>query len=279
MTAGVLKSFAEIDPSVDFYIVGLKTNSSRIAVKFIYRRKFGDILQNIVKHQQDMQVREKGRAVSISDMEKELVFSKCRQNTLNSELLAKLFEAIICGHSYPEFLLSTVIRRIKTDSDEEKNKHIKINDTRIGIIKACINRRSRISGQKEEIKMALDKENRNPAYLCGRLFAVLEAIQQKASNYFLNRTIRDSYFASAAANPAVMFPKLIKLSQYHLSKIGDPKYFTDDVKEIVDLLGSEFPGTLTLTEQGKFIIGYYQQQKYTDERKKLIQEVKNNGNQ
>lgn len=44
VTAGVLKSFAEIDPSVDFYIVGLKTNSSRIAVKFIYRRKFGDIL-------------------------------------------------------------------------------------------------------------------------------------------------------------------------------------------------------------------------------------------
>ncbi len=40
------------------------------------------------------------------------------------------------------------------------------------IIKACINRKDRYSKNKEEIKMALDIENNNQAYLCGRFFAV-----------------------------------------------------------------------------------------------------------
>ena len=35
--------------------------------------------------------------------------------------------------------------------------------------------------------MALDLENKTPAYLCGRLFAVLEKLQQDASGGNLNR--------------------------------------------------------------------------------------------
>ena len=41
--------------------------------------------------------------------------------------------------------------------------------------------------------MALDIENNNQAYLCGRLFAVLEKVQSDALPG-LNRTIKDSYF-------------------------------------------------------------------------------------
>ena len=66
--------------------------------------------------------------------------------------------------------------------------------------------------------MSLDKTNQTPAYLCGRLFAVLEKLQQDASNNSLNRTIKDAYFASASAKPALVFPKLIRLAQNHLSK-------------------------------------------------------------
>jgi len=52
-----------------------------------------------------------------------------------------------------------------------------MNDVRMGIIKAYINREDRLNGRKEEIQMSLDNSNTNPAYLCGRLFAVLEYIQ------------------------------------------------------------------------------------------------------
>ncbi len=153
---------------------------------------------------------------------------------------------------------------------------MKYNDIRKRIIKATINRNARLSGKKEEINLALDKENRSPAYLCGRLFAELEELQQKAANYSLNRTIRDSYFASAAAHPSALFPRIMKLSQYHLSKLGNPKYAEDQIAEIMDKLGGEFPQALNQTEQGKFIIGYYHQKSYLDEVKKSSKANKTN---
>ena len=66
--------------------------------------------------------------------------------------------------------------------------------------------------------MALDIENNNQAYLCGRLFAVLEKVQSDA------------------------------LPGYKIV-----------TGEIIDKLIGKFPKTLPLSEQGKFIIGYYQQ--------------------
>ena len=122
----------------------------------------------------------------------------------------------------------------------------------------AINRKDRYSKNKEEIKMALDIENNNQAYLCGRLFAVLEKVQSDALPG-LNRTIKDSYFASACANPSTVFPKLIKLSQYHIEKLEYKVKYKIVTGEIMDKLNGKFPKTLPLSEQGKFIIGYYQQ--------------------
>ena len=114
--------------------------------------------------------------------------------------------------------------------------------------------------------MALDTNNTNLAYLCGRLFAMLEKIQSKASNDKINKTIKDSYFASACSTPAKVFPRLLMLSQNHLSKIENGFYWNSIVGEIISMLGQEFPQTLTLTEQGMFIIGYYQQYYYKKEK-------------
>ena len=68
--------------------------------------------------------------------------------------------------------------------------------------------------------MALDIENNNQAYLCGRLLAVAEKIQMESvKGGDLNRTVKDTYFSSACANPAKVFPNIMKLEQYHLEKI------------------------------------------------------------
>ena len=110
--------------------------------------------------------------------------------------------------------------------------------------------------------MALDRKNDNPAYLCGRLFAVLENIQNFAvGGGQLNSTIKDKYFASAAAKPASVFPTLIKLSQYHVKKLreGSQIFYAKLVGEIMNMLTNEFPRTLSLADQGRFMIGYYQQ--------------------
>lgn len=273
VTDELLSSKNNIDPDVDFYIVGLKPNSARISVKFIYRKRFGEILENFAAFQNDLAMKENGRPISFWQIKKELIPPKSKDN-VNPTLMSKLLDSIVYSRDFPQALLSTVIWRVKVDSDEEKNQFIKLNDVRMGIIKGCINRKARLLGQKEEIKMALDKENENVAYLCGRLFAVLEAVQQKASNYSLNRTIKDSYFSSASSKPATVFPNLMRLSQYHLSKIGDPVYFNNDIKEIMDKLPGEFPQSLPLIEQGKFMIGYYQQRSYSDTKRKEAKAAK-----
>ena len=110
-------------------------------------------------------------------------------------------------------------------------------------------------------KMSLDLENKNQAYLCGRLFAVLEKIQQDASGGGLNRTIKDSYFASACSKPSTVFPKLYKLSQNHIKKLSSPIFYNKLCGEILDGLDGKFPSTLSLDDQGRFIVGYAQQNK------------------
>ncbi len=109
--------------------------------------------------------------------------------------------------------------------------------------------------------MSLDLENKNQAYLCGRLFAVLEKIQQDASGGGLNRTIKDSYFASACSKPSTVFPKLYKLSQNHIKKLSSPIFYNKLCGEILDGLDGKFPSTLSLDDQGRFIVGYAQQNK------------------
>ncbi len=237
------------DPDVDFFMLGLKPNSSRLSVKFLYRKKFADILWNIARFQKDMQISEEIKPVSFSRLKEELRIPKSTSDKVNPALMAKVFEAAVYGKLFPVSLLETTVRRVKTDRDKD------INRIRAGMIKACINRNS----GKEEIGVALDKENNGQAYLCGRLFAVLENLQREAASSKLNRTIKDAYFASAASKPALVFPKLMKLAQYHLNKVKRPVFYNKLLGEIMDQLNGEFPESLLLQDQGRFVIGYYQQ--------------------
>ena len=193
---------------------------------------------------------------------KELISPKSSNDKVSPPLMSAIILAALNNTKYPDSLLATVIRRVKTDSDEENKTYIKLNDTRAGIIKACLNRKYK----KEEITMSWNDDNKNPAYLCGGLFAVYEKIQKESSGGNLNRTIKDSYFASACSRPSSVFPKLAKLAQNHIKKVEQDKpYFAkkykEDINDLIDGLDGEFPATLGLDDQGRFIVGYYQMNK------------------
>lgn len=262
-----LQSLDRIDPNVDFYMLGLKPNSSRLSVKFILRRKYADVLWNIARFQKELQVTETVYSVPLWQIKNELISPKSKNDKVDPALMARLLEAIIYGSDFPGFLLNTMVRRVKTDSG---NDDITPGRARIraGVIKACINRNS----AEEELKVALDRENQNQAYLCGRLFAVLEKLQQEASGNSLNRTIKDAYFASASSKPALIFPKLIRLAQNHLNKVKYPVVYNKLIGEILNGLRGEFPETLFLKDQGRFIVGYYQQYQSFFERTEKTEE-------
>lgn len=244
----------DIAPDVVFYMVGLKPNSSRISVKFFEKRRFADILENLARFQEDLHISKEWRPVSLSRIHRELRSPKSTNDNVSPALSTKLFEAALYGKAFPTALLQTMVRRVRTDTD------FHINRVRAGVIKACINR----NYQEEAIQVSLDKTYREEAYLCGRLFAVLEQLQQAASGNKLNRTIRDGYFASASARPLLAFPKLVRLAQTHLKKIKDSEPDTYNryeklMEEIMDGMEHGFPNSLSLKGQGEFIIGYYQQ--------------------
>ncbi|WP_147621249.1 type I-C CRISPR-associated protein Cas8c/Csd1 [Huintestinicola sp.] len=252
----------DVDNGVDFFVAGFTPNGSRICQKFMVRNKFGKIIDNVKQHQQDMAICGSNGEIPLWRINKELV-SPNSANAISPALQSDIFQAILNGTNYPYTLLETVVRRVCTDSDTDSNNKIKINEVRAGLIKAFINRKARLNGDKEEITMSLDKENKNPAYLCGRLFAVLEKIQLEATDVKLNRTIKDAYFSSASSRPALIMPRLIDLSNYHLRKLKEGRAidFSKLINEIMGKIKDSLPTNLSIMEKGKFQLGYFQQNK------------------
>lgn len=259
------------DPDVTFYIAGLTPNATRLCQKFIVRDKFGNVIRNLARHQQDLCIGDSTSQISFSQIEKQLISPKSTNDKVSPPLMTALMLAALNGTRYPDGLLATVIRRIKTDSDEENNHFIKLNDTRAGIVKACLNRKAK----KEEIKLAWDETNQNPAYLCGALFAVYEKIQQDAAEGKLNRTVKDAYFSSACSRPASILPKLDRLSANHIRKLseGSAIYYQKLLGNLINCLDGAFPSTLSLDDQGRFIIGYYHMNRTLWEKKEDIENV------
>lgn len=109
--------------------------------------------------------------------------------------------------------------------------------------------------------MSLNEQSTIPAYLLGRLFAVLEKVQQEAIGD-INASIKDRYFTSACAAPRTVFPTLLRLSQHWISK-ADYGYASDrriqDILNLLDVEKNPIPARLSLDEQGIFVLGYYHQ--------------------
>ncbi len=115
----------------------------------------------------------------------------------------------------------------------------------------------------------VSEEEKDAAYLCGRLLAQLDYIQHRALGK-INATIVDRFYGTASVSPAVVFPRLLKGAIPHLASIR-PEYnaqfksysasLSYPDKELARLLENltSFPAILTLEEQGRFALGFYHQ--------------------
>lgn len=165
-----------------------------------------------------------------------------------------LFHMALKGGPLPDWLLFQAVKRNRADR--------KITCPRAALIKMVLLSKT----VKEDTMVQLDLNNDNPAYLCGRLFAVLESIQRAASEREINRTITDSFFGTAASAPASVFGRLIRRSQAHMAKLrrGTEKKrsayqaLQSRLEEVQGKLKT-FPKILKLEDQGHFGLGYYHQ--------------------
>lgn len=269
MKEGAVSDISVFDSKSDFIIAGYTLNKARVAIKFQLRSSFGNIMKNLLQHQKDIHIDNYERNISMKQIfsmfvkykkvikGKNIKFEKVSKKDKGAmpPLQSAIMQAALNGTHYPDSMFNLILQRIRTDMVLESS----YGRIRCGLLKAYLNRKARLSNNKEEITLALNKENNNPAYLCGRLFAVLEKIQQNAYGDSLNRTIKDSFFASACARPVSVFPRLLKLSQNHIAKLDKDSYWQKLIGEIMNGIEGQFPQTMTPDDQGRFIIGYYQQ--------------------
>lgn len=175
--------------------------------------------------------------------------------------------AILTGGLYPATLYQQVQLRIRADRV--------INRERAAIIKAYLLRNTNNAKYREALTVELNENTTYQPYLLGRLFAILELVQERA-NTGIQTTIRDKYFSSACATPAVVFPVLLNLAQKHLRKI-EGYYFESQLTRLMGLITESYPPHHTLYEQGIFQLGYYHQTQKRYEKKEktdIIEEEK-----
>jgi len=185
----------------------------------------------------------------------------------NTEMVARvpatLLRVALHGTAFPEWLLYQAVKRNRADQLHPRRPKApgKTDEgkvyARMVLIKMILQ-----SYAGEETNMEeLDLTNRDPAYLCGRLFAELEQVQREAVSS--KATLVDRYFGTASSAPATVFGTLLRGAQAHLAKLrktreGAYHGIEKRLEEITAHL-SEFPKTLALKQQALFSLGYYHQ--------------------
>ncbi len=262
----------ELDAATRFYVLGLAPNAARLAVRFFLTEPFGRFRERIMLHYQDLKI-DKEFPDQPDYLSPYRILAECvspkatrRDEELKSSwglLGGALMRSILTGIPYPEGLYAAIINRIRHDSDE-RGRSVKISYVRAAYIKAHLLRKYRRQAQnpyQEVLIMSLNETSKIPAYVLGRLFAVLEKVQREAVGE-VGASIKDRYFTSACATPASVFPVLLRLSQHHISK-AEYGYASDNrIQDLLNLLDVEknpFPARLSLDEQGIFVLGYYHQ--------------------
>lgn len=242
---------------VRFSILALSPNAARVSVRFYLENSFYFFIEKMAKHYRNMAIEKQfpdkePDSISIWRILNETVAPSSRDKSASPLLAGSVMQAILNGTKYPSSLFSSLMMRIRADRN--------INYVRASTIKAYLIRFD-FNKYQEVLTMSLNSESTNTAYVLGRLFAVLEKTQLEA-NPGINTTIKDRYFTSACANPSLVFPQLLKLSNHHIAKAEYGKSLDKRISEVLEILNvneDPFPKNLSLESQGVFILGYYHQ--------------------
>ena len=242
-----------------FFVLGLAPNAARISVRFWLRAPLSELAPRILQHFADLKVVRRYDSDPVTPSLFRLLSSIALLGKLDNvppRLAGEWMRAILEGQAYPATLLNAAVIRCKAEQD--------VTTLRAALLKAWLNRDHRrthpeVPATHQYFKEELDMQQTDAPYLLGRLFAVLERIQQQAQPG-INATIRDRYYGAASTTPVLVFTALLRLKNAHLKKLSDGQtsYFERLIGEIMLPL-SDFPRQLALQQQARFALGYYHQ--------------------
>jgi CRISPR-associated protein Csd1 len=172
-----------------------------------------------------------------------------------------LLATALLAKPLPPKLLAHLVGRVRTDS--------RVDSDRAALIRLALRRRPGIP-HPEAYMPTLNADNHQPAYLAGRIFAVLEDLQRYAAlvrgGEPLNVTFADRYFARAVTSPAVALVAGRKDARAWLKRLrrdrpGAAGRYEQQLDELFSQLDNAggVPHGAILADQAAFILGYHQQ--------------------
>ncbi len=257
LRSGVLPpAMPEFAKDVPFYVIGLSTNVTRVVVRFFCPSSTGKILDNFKKHFEALSLVKSFESDPDFPSIRDILNQTCPLKSgkfpdtekIPDNLEGLFMRSIIEGTPYPASIFNRILQRFKIDHYQD---YVKTSFLKAYLIRNC---------NRKEFSMALDRENKDPGYLCGRIFAVMFLAQRDAVGD-VGVNIRDSFMSSASSRPAGIFSRLLRLYSHHLGQIseGKKRYYEILMQEIMWKLDGKFPDTLDYPQQGAFFLGYHHQ--------------------
>ena len=205
-------------------------------------------------------------------------YGKEELEKLDANVLRALYTAALRGRAkpLPLSLLKPLLDRFRARLVKDASAALR-EQSRFALIKLIL-----IRNPASQNAMTLTPklaETSDAAYNCGRLLSLFNALQRKAHSSGegggkLNTTLAERYFASASSSPNAAFGIMWRLHQAHLKKLrqgGEPGEraaagFKNAIMAICSRfvgqpgLPPSFPRVFRLEEQGRFALGFYQQE-------------------
>ena len=243
-----------------FYALSLSASGGRAVVRDWIDTTVGHARQRLAKWFESQRIalwsEENSRYYGL----RALAFATVREpRDLPVTTLRSLFHAAFTGNPVPWEILYQAVRRNRAEQT--------VTRPRAALIKLVL--LSHQADCEEDYMVQVDTENAEPAYVCGRLLAVLEEIQ-RAAMPGVNATIVDRFYGTASTAPQTVFSRLLKGAQAHLSKLerdnrGAQRALQARLEDILSHLDARtnFPKTMNLEQQGLFSLGYYHQRAYS----------------
>jgi len=282
-----------------YYVLTISGNSGRVVVRDWMNGQFKDLLENIKAWFSDLAITKysgegEARTPSLESIITSLLPERKKnqkyedwikpigpdrvalwQAALNRQRSIPFSSLARVGAKHKDFILSGKLEEAVKNREKNPNQYasiISLLQRRMALIKAYHIRKGEL-----QMTPSLNTELCNPAYLCGRIMALLADIQQAAIPN-VGAGVVQRYYAAASATPGLVLGRLVRLSQIgHVPKIEneDLRYwFEKQMAQTWQKLNERPPATLDLEGQTLFAMGYYQQkaQRYQKVEEKEITE-------
>lgn len=250
-------SMPDVDP-IDFYAAALAASGGRTAVRDWIDTTVGSVLRQLASWFGHQRIVGRDGQQPMPLGIPALALATVREaKDLAPTVPRALLRCALTGAPLPPHLLYEAVRRNRAEQGVTRPRAV--------LIKLVLLSQNPTHHRKEDFMVGLDRSNPDPAYHCGRLLAVLEAVQRLAVPG-AKATIVDRFYGTASSAPALVFGRLLRGARPHLSKLerdrpGACYALQERLQEICFELPA-FPRTLTLEQQGVFSLGYYHQRAF-----------------